>query len=132
MTRDDFQRQADLVRAIPLEVVLTSWGAVRDRRDKSRWRTPRGPLSVTGAKFFSWRDCHGGGGAIDLVMHLGGWDARQAIGWLWRHLGCHIAGANPTARTRADADPTFSTGSTFSSASSSGRSATLGDENVGD
>ena len=80
MTRDDFRRQADFVRAIPLEVVLTSWGAVRDRRDKSQWRTPRGPLSVTGTKFFNWHDCHGGGGAIDLVMHLSGWDASQAIG----------------------------------------------------
>ena len=104
MTPDDFRRQADLVRAIPLEVVLTSWGAVRDRRDKSQWRTQRGPLSVTGTKFFNWHACHGGGGAIDLVMHLGGWDARQAIDWLWRHLGCHLAGANPTG-TRADADP---------------------------
>ena len=31
MTRDDFRRRADIVRAIPLEVVLTSWGALRDR-----------------------------------------------------------------------------------------------------
>jgi hypothetical protein len=52
MSRDDFQRRADRVRVIPLEVVLTSWGAVRDRQDTSRWRTPRGPLSITGAKFY--------------------------------------------------------------------------------
>ena len=96
MTRDDFRRQADLVRAIPLEVVLRSWDAVPDERDKSRWRTPRGPLSVTGTKFFSWHDRHGGGGAIDLVMHLGGWDARQAIEWLWNHYGAgQVAGRNP-------------------------------------
>jgi hypothetical protein len=132
VTRDDFRRQADLVRAIPLEVVLTSWGAVRDQRDKSRWRTPRGPLSVTGAKFFSWRDRHGGGGAIDLVMHLGGWDARQAIGWLWRHLGGHVDGPNPAADTRADADPASSPHSTSSSASCSTRSETLGAEDDGD
>ena len=82
MTRDDFRRRADLVRGIPLEVVMRSWGAVRDRRDKARWHTPRGPLSVTGTKFFNWHDRDGGGGAIDLVMHLGGCDARQAIEWL--------------------------------------------------
>jgi hypothetical protein len=121
-----------LVRAIPLEVVLTSWGAVRDRRDKSRWRTPRGPLSVTATKFFSWRDSHGGGGAIDLVMHLGGWDATQAIGWLRRHLGCHVAGPNPTTDTRADADRASCPGSTSSSALSSSRNTPLEDENVGD
>jgi hypothetical protein len=83
-----------LVREIPLEVVLTSWGAVRDQRDKSRWQTPRGPLSVTGAKFHGWHARQGGGGAIDLVMYLGGWSARQAIEWLWRHHGCQLAGAS--------------------------------------
>jgi hypothetical protein len=120
-----------LVRAIPLEVVLTSWGAVRDRRDKSQWRTRRGPLSVTGSKFFNWHVGRGGGGAIDLVMHLGGWDARQAIGWVCRHLGCHVTGASPTAHTKADAD-TSSIGATSHSASSSGRGTPQGDENDGD
>jgi len=91
VTRDDFRRQADLVRVIPLEVVLRSWGAVRDPTDKSRWQTRRGPLSVAGTKFFNWHASHGGGGAIDLVMHLGGWDARSAIDWLWRHDGGQVA-----------------------------------------
>lgn len=131
MTRDDFRRQADSVRAIPLEVVLRSWGAVRDRQDKSRWRTPRGPLSVTGTKFFSWRDCRGGGGAIDLVMHLAGWDARQAIGWLWGHLSHHVAGANATVTTRVDADPASSPDSTSNSASSFSRNVPPGHEPVG-
>lgn len=94
MTSDDFRRRADLVRAIPLEVVLRFWGAVRDPRDKSQWRTRRGPLSVTGTKFFDWHASHGGGGAIDLVMHLGGWDAGQAIDWLWHHYGSQVAGSN--------------------------------------
>lgn len=131
MTPDDFRRQADFLRAIPLEVVLTSWGAVRDQRDKSQWRTQQGPLSVTGAKFFNWHHGHGGGGAIDLVMHLGDWDASQAIGWLWRHLGCHVADANPSAHTTADADPAF-TPSTLTSASSTGRGAPREDENHSD
>jgi hypothetical protein len=101
MTRDDFRRRADLVREIPLEVVLRSWGAVRDPRDKSRWQTPRGPLSVTGAKFFNWHDRHGGGGAIDLVMHLGGCDARKAIDWLCRHDGGQVAGNNSATAPRS-------------------------------
>lgn len=109
MPRDDFQRRAGAVRAIPLEVVLASWGAKRDRHDKSRWHTPRGPLSVNGTKFFNWHACQGGGGAIDLAMHLGGWDARQAIGWLGDHLGHQVAGitptvgVNPTIATSAEA-----------------------------
>lgn len=96
MTRDDFRRRADLVRDIPLEVVLRCWGVACDPRDKSRWRTPRGRLSVTGSKFFNWHDGHGGGGAIDLVMHLGGWDARGAVDWLWhRYGGSQVVGTNP-------------------------------------
>lgn len=103
MTRDDFRRRAHLVREVPLEVVLSSWGAERDQRDKSQWRTQRGPLSVTGAKFFSWHDHQGGGGAIDLVMHLGGWDAGQAIEWLWHRYGSQLAATNPAPRS----DSTF-------------------------
>jgi hypothetical protein len=106
VTRDDFRRRADLVREIPLEVVLTSWGAVRDRRDKYQWRTPRGPLSVTGIKFFNWHDGHGGGGAIDLVMHLGGWGARQAIEWLWHHCGSsQVASQNPATASDSTSSP---------------------------
>ena len=96
VTRDDFRRRADLVREIPLEVVLTSWDAVRDRRDKYQWRTPRGPLSVSGIKFFNWHDGHGGGGAIDLVMHLADVDFRTAVVWLQQHLlANHLAVGKP-------------------------------------
>jgi hypothetical protein len=114
MTRDDFRRQADAVRSIPLEVVLISWDAVRDRRDKSQWRTERGPLSVTGTKFINWHDHQGGGGAIDLVMHLSGWDAGQAIQWLWRQFGSSSTKATPTANATG-------AGATSACASTSGR-----------
>ena len=97
MTGDDFRRQADAVRSIPLEVVLARWGAERDRRDKSQWRTERGPLSVTGPQFFNWHLHEGGGGAIDLVIHLSGSDARAAVGWLWQHLGSGPAATSSTA-----------------------------------
>ena len=127
MTRDDFRRRADLVREIPLEVVLTSWGAVRDHCDRSRWRTPRGPLSVTGTKFFNWHASQGGGGAIDLAMHLGGWNAEQAIEWLEHHLG-HPAAAAPPARASADAQPSFHSASPSGSASSSRGGAPPGHE----
>ena len=93
MTLRDFRRQADAVRWIPLETVLTHWGAERDRRDRTQWRTERGPLSVTGAKFFNWHRNEGGGGAIDLVMHLGHMDARAAVAWLQQHLGSAPAAA---------------------------------------
>ena len=119
MSRDDFRRRADVVRAIPLEVVLTSWGAVRDRRDQSRWHTRRGPLSVTGTQFFNWHTHQGGGGAIDLVMHLGGWDARPAIEWLASHLGGQVAGTPPKTYTKDDVTPASRAAPPSNSASSS-------------
>lgn len=102
MVRDDFRRQADTVRSIPLEVVLTCWGAERDRRDRSQWRTPCGPLTVTGSKFFNWHREQGGGGAIDLVMHLGDMNAPAAIRWLQQHLGSAATPASSTADISAN------------------------------
>ncbi len=100
---NDFRNRADAVRSIPLETVLTHWGAERDRCDRSQWRTERGPLSVTGARFFNWHLEQGGGGAIDLVMHLGEMDAGPAIEWLGQHLGSVLAtgGSFPSAQSRA-------------------------------
>lgn len=97
MNFDEFRRRADAVRDIPLEAVLASRGAVRDRHDRARWNTERGPLSVTGAKFTNW---HGGsgGGAIDLVMHLAQVHVSAAVEWL-EHLPAgrhgHLAAGRP-------------------------------------
>jgi hypothetical protein len=97
----DFRQRAAAVRSIPLESVLSSWGALRDRCDKSQWRTGRGPLSVTGSKFFNWHRQEGGGGAIDLVMHLGGFDVAAAVEWLEQHLGSAAAAVAATANSPA-------------------------------
>jgi hypothetical protein len=97
MTFDDFRRRADIVRRIPLEIVLTYRGATRDRCDRAKWHSEQGPLSVTGAKFTNWHRSTGGGGAIDLVMHLAGVDCRAAVTWLEQHLGNGHAAARPPA-----------------------------------
>lgn len=82
MTWLDLRAAADRVREIPLEHVLLRSGAKRDGTDPARWHTERGPLSITGAKFMNWRQGVGGGGAIDLVMHLHGLGFRAAVVWL--------------------------------------------------
>jgi hypothetical protein len=80
------------LRAVPLADVLTRLGAVKDRRDKARWKTDRGTLSVNGARFFDWHAHAGGGGAIDLVMHLRGVDFKGAVAWLQRAFGdAHVS-----------------------------------------
>jgi len=89
---NDFRHRANAVRSIPLADVLAKWGADRDRLDRNRWHTERGPVSITGdraaeGKFFNWYLQQGGGGAIDLVMHLGDWDVVTAVRWLEQRLG---------------------------------------------
>jgi hypothetical protein len=79
------RERADRLRAIPLETVLLLSGATRDRADKAKWHTGRGVISATGPKFMNWTRGVGGGGAIDLAMHLGDFRFREAIDWLSRH-----------------------------------------------
>lgn len=84
MNNNDLSR----LRGIPLELVLESFGAERDPADPTRnWKSPAGRLTVTDSKFFNHDADKGGGGAIDLTIHLGGYSFAEALA----HLG-NIAG----------------------------------------
>jgi hypothetical protein len=76
------KRLADRLRIVPLESVLRLTGAQPDRYDRHKWHTCQGVLSVNGAKFMNWTLAQGGGGAIDLVMHLHRLGFAQALQWL--------------------------------------------------
>lgn len=109
MNFDDLRQRAAVVRAVPLETVLLFRGAVRDRHDRRKWHTEQGPLSVSGPKFMNWQQGQGGGGAIDLVMHLAGVDFRTAVAWLQQHLaaspptsGSHATAAHDAQSTAAE------------------------------
>jgi len=78
----DVRRAANQVRTTPLEEVLVVTGAEQDPHDKEKWRTSQGAISVTGTKFFNWTHGVGGGGAIDLVIHLEELDFKAAVEWL--------------------------------------------------
>lgn len=58
------------LRNTPLEEVLLHLGATPDPKDPKNWKTARGRITVTGPKFYNHDEGIGGGGAIDLVMHL--------------------------------------------------------------
>ena len=76
--------KADRVRGIPLQSVLLATGATPDRYDKAKWHTEQGVISVTGMKFMNWTSGVGGGGAIDLAIHLNDMDFKDAVEWLCR------------------------------------------------
>jgi hypothetical protein len=96
----EVRKTADRVRAIPLEAVLALTGAQRDQHDREKWHTDRGVLSVTGAKFINWNRRVGGGGAIDLVIHLEGLGFKAAVEWLARRFpdSARSRRADPPAR----------------------------------
>jgi hypothetical protein len=80
-----FGDRLDQLRRVPLSAVLRETGAQRDRSDKARWHTAKGAISITGMKFMNWQQSLGGGGAIDLAMHLNDLDFKAAVAWLQRH-----------------------------------------------
>ena len=88
MSFQERHEQTNRLRGISLETVLSAVGAEPDRRDKAKWHTVQGVLSVCGMKFINWNQGHGGGGAIDLAMHLNAINFRAAVEWLSRRFPC--------------------------------------------
>jgi hypothetical protein len=84
MTFQEVRERANRVRGIPLQDLLLLAGAKRDPCDKAKWHTARGVISCTAAKFMNWNQGVGGGGAIDLAMHLNNLGFKAAVEWL-----CH-------------------------------------------
>src|SRR5262245_32833179 len=80
-----FGDRLDQLRRVPLPAVLRETGAQRDRYDRAKWHTPQGAISITGMKFMNWHRSLGGGGAIDLAMHLNDLDFKAAVAWLQCH-----------------------------------------------
>jgi hypothetical protein len=96
----NWRARADRLRALPLPVVLVELTATVDPRDPAKWHTLRGILSVTGPKFMNWSQGIGGGGAIDLVMHLQQVGFGQALQWLEERFG-----APPPAQLASSSTP---------------------------
>lgn len=88
-TYEEIGAMADIVRNVSPDELLRRSGAVKDRFDKAKWRTSRGSVSVTGQKFMNWTQNIGGGGAIDLAMHLQGTDYKSAVVWLYDNFSRH-------------------------------------------
>lgn len=72
-----------MVRDINLKAILKSVGACKDKLDNNKWHTSQGIISVKNQKFMNWTRMEGGGGAIDLIIHLHKFDFRTAVIWLF-------------------------------------------------
>jgi hypothetical protein len=85
MKYQEIRRLADRLRGVPPGEIIPLFGGVPHHYDKAKWNTALGMISVTGMKFHNWNQDAGGGGAIDLVMHLGEMDFKSAVFWLREH-----------------------------------------------
>jgi hypothetical protein len=106
------RERTDRLRAIPLPDILRAIDAKPDPHDPLKWHTPRGVLSVDGAKFFNWNEATGAGGAIDLAMHLNRLNFKEAIDWLARRFPVPQPNTSlePTQASRRLALPVPATG----------------------
>ena len=92
----EIKNKADKVRNIELCALLRHLGCTRDLKDKNKWHTSQGVLSVNGHKFINWTMGTGGGGAIDLAMHLQRLNFRNAVLWLYDNFSSSlISGSSP-------------------------------------
>lgn len=76
---EEIRKTADRVRNIDLRALLQHHGCKKDPRDKAKWHTPRGIISVNGQKFMNQTLGTGGGGAIDIIIHLRGIEFKDAV-----------------------------------------------------
>ena len=91
---------ANKVRDIPLEQVVYELGLDPDPKDKHKWKHENHIINITGSKFYDLQHITGGGGAIDLVMHVNQCDFKQAVAWLNDRLGEGVTLQAATYKTR--------------------------------
>ena len=78
---------ANQVRDLPLKDVVYELGLEPDPLDKHKWHSQHHTINITGSKFYDWKQMKGGGGAIDLVMHVSECDYKQSVAWLNDNFG---------------------------------------------
>jgi hypothetical protein len=82
----DWKQIADQVRELPLSDVARMLGLEQDRHDPQKWKGNGCNISLYNHdhSFSDWysTDATGKYGAIDLVMHVRGYDYKEALYWL--------------------------------------------------
>lgn len=87
----NWRELASRCREIPLDDVIIMLGGENDPHDTQKWNTPSGPIWLGKGKdckkFFDHLTGIGGGGAIDLAMHIQRCAFKQAVTVLAEMLG---------------------------------------------
>ena len=93
------------VRDIALPDMAESLGLSRDRKDPTAWVDAEREHKITlqGTKWYDHKHAQGGGGAIDLAMHVLRTGFRETVAWLGLELGAKPTERAVAARTLARA-----------------------------
>ena len=102
--RNQWLQQATLLRELALEDVAWQLGLDRDDNQANRWKGHGNIINIDGTKFYDFApgSQKGGGGAIDLVMHVNNCDFKKAIAWLSDRFGESGAIRAAIARTQEE------------------------------
>jgi hypothetical protein len=82
-----WKQEADKLRDLPLEDVAWHLGLDKADKGENRWKSLGQVINITGSKWYDFTAEKGGGGAIDLVMHVAGCNFRQSLAWLCDRFG---------------------------------------------
>lgn len=84
----NWKELANQLRDLPLEDVAYELGLDPDTKGKNRWKGQGHIIHITDSKFYDFSgEQRGGGGAIDLVMHVRQCEFKQAVAWLSDRFG---------------------------------------------
>ena len=102
--RDSLKQQADQLRDLPLEDVAWQLGLTKTKGD-GKWKGENHIINIDSPKWYDFSSGvdKGGGGAIDLVMHVNECNFRQAIAWLHDRFGSEGMLKAATHHTRQQA-----------------------------
>jgi len=93
--RDTLQRDYTALvaqaRQLDLRDTIQTLGGVQDRYDTHKWRVNDEHISINGERFYNHDRQSGGGGSIDLVMHVAGYTFKQAVAYLNHEAGPELA-----------------------------------------
>ncbi len=82
-----WKQQADQLRDLPLEDVAWHLGLDKADKGENRWKGLGQVININGSKWYDFTAEKGGGGAIDLVMHVTGCNFRSSLAWLCDRFG---------------------------------------------
>jgi Plasmid recombination enzyme len=87
--QEKYGQLVDPLRSVSLEQVAAALCLESDDKSRPTWRHQGHQIRINGAQFYDWDETQmkGGGGAIDLVMHVLRSDFKSAVAWLADRFG---------------------------------------------